>query len=95
MTSSVLPEGADDVGRSEGTTQREGYTKSGKLKAAVYDAEMERLQEQLVLLQYWIQSQGLKVLVIELVPTCRPFGPKTSHSPSQKSKSCACVIASA
>ena len=25
---------------------------------------MERLQEQLVLLQYWIQSQGLKVLVI-------------------------------
>ena len=25
---------------------------------------MERLQEQLVLLQYWIQRQGLKVLVI-------------------------------
>ena len=25
---------------------------------------MERLQEQLVLLQYWVQSQGLKVLVI-------------------------------
>ena len=64
MTAAQLPEGADDVGRSEEPAQREGYSKKGKLKTAAYDAEMERLQEQLVLLQYWIQSQGLKVLVI-------------------------------
>src|SRR3954447_7567274 len=60
----LLPEGADDVGRSDATTADERYKKSGRLKSAVYEAEMERLQEQLVLLQYWIQSQGLKVLVI-------------------------------
>ena len=35
-----------------------------KVKQAVYEAEMERLQEQLVMLQYWIQRQGLRVLVI-------------------------------
>src|SRR4029079_17438367 len=58
------PEGADDVGLIEGDSTSSAYTKSGKLKAAVYDAEMERLQEQLVLLQSWIQTQGLKVLVI-------------------------------
>ena len=40
------------------------YNKHGKVKGSVYLAEMERLQEQLVLLQYWVQSQGLKVLVI-------------------------------
>ena len=42
----------------------ERYNSAGRLRGSVYDAEMERLQEQLVLLQYWIQSQGLKVLVI-------------------------------
>ena len=40
------------------------YGSRGRLKSSVYNAEMERLQEQLVLLQYWIQTQGLKVLVI-------------------------------
>jgi polyphosphate kinase len=59
-----LPEGADDIGTVSTADHREDYTKSGKLKSLVYEAEMERLQEQLVLLQYWIQSQGLKVLVI-------------------------------
>jgi polyphosphate kinase 2 len=42
----------------------ERYNKQGKLRGAFYEQEMERLQEQLVLLQYWVQSQGLKVLVI-------------------------------
>ena len=59
-----LPDGADDVGRDRGDSSSRRYNKSGKLKAAAYDVEMARLQEQLVLLQYWIQSQGLKVLVI-------------------------------
>ena len=58
-----LPEGADDtVAAKERDAKR--YTKRGKLRGSVYDAEMERLQEQLVLLQYWIQRQGLRVLVI-------------------------------
>ena len=42
----------------------ERYNSAGRLRGKAYDTEMERLQEQLVLLQYWIQSQGLKVLVI-------------------------------
>jgi polyphosphate kinase len=45
-------------------TDTDRYNSAGKLRSAVYEAEMARLQEQLVLLQYWIQSQGLKVLVI-------------------------------
>lgn len=59
----TLPEGADDVAPVAASTD-ERYTKDGRLKTTVYEHEMERLQEQLVLLQYWIQSQGLKVLVI-------------------------------
>jgi polyphosphate kinase 2 len=59
------PEGADDaVALVEPPERDERYSKKGKLRASVYDLEMERLQEQLVLLQYWVQSQGLKVLVI-------------------------------
>ena len=59
------PEGADDaVAQARPPERDERYTKKGKLKGPVYDEEMARLQEQLVLLQYWIQSQGLKVAVI-------------------------------
>jgi polyphosphate kinase 2 len=59
------PEGADDaVAPAEPPEGDERYSKKGKLKGSVYDLEMARLQEQLVLLQYWVQSQGLKVLVI-------------------------------
>ena len=49
--------------RSDRTDDKR-YNSKGRLRSSVYEAEMERLQEQLVLLQYWIQSQGLKVLVI-------------------------------
>jgi polyphosphate kinase 2 (PPK2 family) len=61
-----LPEGADDVGGEPLPSDRDAsdYTKAGRLRSVVYEAEMERLQEQLVLLQYWIASQGLKVAVI-------------------------------
>src|SRR6476646_5045112 len=60
------PEGADDVDGSQPPTGHDAsdYTKAGRLRSTVYEAEMERLQEQLVLLQYWIASQGLKVAVI-------------------------------
>jgi len=52
-----LPAGADDVRPDKGVRRR-------KVKVAVYETEMARLQEQLVMLQYWIQRQGLRVLVI-------------------------------
>ncbi len=58
-----MPEGADDQ-RQLATGRPEDYTRSGRLRSSVYDREIARLQEQLVLLQYWIQTQGLKVLVI-------------------------------
>ena len=58
------PEGADDAQPESGPPADDRYTKSGRLKKSVYEEEMERLQEQLVMLQYWIQRQGLRVLVI-------------------------------
>jgi len=61
---SKLPEGADDGTFLAPTGDPDDYRKDGKLRKGVYEAEMERLQEQLVMLQYWVQSQGLKVLVI-------------------------------
>src|SRR3954451_17971235 len=61
----VPPPGADDVGTTEAVPASDDrHTKGGRLKASVYDLEMEKLQERLVMLQYWIQRQGLKVLVI-------------------------------
>ena len=65
MSKARPPAGAADVAFE--VRDRRGdkrYTKDGRLKSSVYEAEMERLQEQLVLLQYWIQSQGLRVAVI-------------------------------
>ena len=59
-----LPHGADDVRVSASGRDPERYSASGRLKKKVYEAEMERLHEQLVLLQYWIQMHGLKVAVI-------------------------------
>jgi polyphosphate kinase 2 len=40
------------------------YTASGKLKSSHYNLELNKLQEELVKLQYWIKEQGLKVCVI-------------------------------
>ncbi len=51
-----LPEGANDIGSMNAQAHPEHYTKAGKLRSQYYEQEMERLQEQLVLLQYWIQS---------------------------------------
>src|SRR5215212_10294775 len=61
------PEGADDVGGSAApppAREPADYSRSGRLRSRVYEEEMARLQEQLVLLQYWIASQGLKVAVV-------------------------------
>ncbi|MCB9434971.1 MAG: polyphosphate kinase 2, partial [Ardenticatenaceae bacterium] len=40
------------------------YKKDGRLTKQFYEAEMERLQEELVKLQYWVREKGLKVLII-------------------------------
>lgn len=62
--SEQLPGGADDttLPRPPGADDR--YNRKGRLKKSFYEAELVRLQEELVKLQYWIQQQGLKVLVI-------------------------------
>jgi polyphosphate kinase 2 len=40
------------------------YTPSGKLKAAQYNRELARLQQELVMLHHWIKETGLKVVII-------------------------------
>jgi polyphosphate kinase 2 len=40
------------------------YSKKGRLKRKYYEAELAKLQAELVKLQYWIKDQGLKVCVI-------------------------------
>ena len=40
------------------------YDKKGRLKKSYYESEMERLQTELVELQYWVQHAGLRVLII-------------------------------
>jgi polyphosphate kinase 2 len=42
----------------------ERYKANGKLKKKHYKRELERLQEELVKLQYWIKQEGLRVCVI-------------------------------
>ena len=40
------------------------YSKNGKLKDSYYEAELARLQEELVKLQYWVKEHGLKVVIL-------------------------------
>ncbi len=42
----------------------ENYRDDGRLKRKFYEAELARLQEELVKLQHWVHRQGLRVLVI-------------------------------
>lgn len=42
----------------------EAYNGKGKLRSEFYDQEIEKLQVELVKLQEWIRTQGLKVVVI-------------------------------
>jgi polyphosphate kinase 2 len=60
----ALPEGADDAAGAPRHRDPERYNTAGRLRKAPYEEEISRLQEQLVLLQYWVQTKGLKVLVI-------------------------------
>jgi len=40
------------------------YTTSGKLKAAQYNRELARLQQELVMLHHWIKETGSKVVIV-------------------------------
>ena len=42
----------------------ENYREDGRLKKRFYEAELARLQEELVKLQHWVHREGLRVLVI-------------------------------
>lgn len=65
LTADQLPEGADDPRIWADTSSHpERYSKSGGLTKSFYNEELSRLQEELVKLQYWVQHQGLKVLII-------------------------------
>ncbi len=63
-SSQALPAGADDAAGVPAQRDPERYNKEGRLRKAVYEEEISRLQEQLVLLQYWLHARGVKVLVI-------------------------------
>ena len=42
----------------------DAYNRAGRVKKAVYEAELARLQEELVTLQHWVQREGVRALVI-------------------------------
>jgi polyphosphate kinase 2 len=42
----------------------EHYHSDGRLRRSFYESELERLQTELVKLQYWVQHAGLRVLII-------------------------------
>lgn len=45
-------------------TKESNYDLNGKLKKEIYNEELEKLQKELVKLQYWVKAKGLKVCVI-------------------------------
>jgi polyphosphate kinase 2 len=64
MTTETLPEGADEEQVVGDHRDPNNYTNKGKLKAEVYNHEIERLHNELVKLQYWIAETGERVAVI-------------------------------
>ncbi|CAN5449831.1 polyphosphate kinase 2 [soil metagenome] len=42
----------------------EPLVKLSRLKKKLYEEELERLQHELVLLQYWVKAQGLRVVIL-------------------------------
>jgi polyphosphate kinase len=54
-----------EEGATEAPTKAKSpYKKNGKLKTKFYEAELMRLQEELVKLQYWARDRGLRVVVL-------------------------------
>ena len=63
-THELLPSGVDDEKRSGTPAGEENYNKKGRLKKGYYEAELARMQEELVKLQHWVAETGMKVLII-------------------------------
>ena len=61
---SGVPEWSDVKAEPGTPAGAANYTKSGRLKKDFYESELRRLQEEVVKLQYWVQMNGLRVLVI-------------------------------
>jgi polyphosphate kinase len=54
-----------EEGATEAPTKAKSpYKKNGKLKTKFYEAELMRLQEELVKLQYWARDTGLRLVVL-------------------------------
>jgi polyphosphate kinase len=53
---------AAEAGERERDPER--YKKNGRLKNKFYEAELARLQEELVKLQYWARDSGLRLMVL-------------------------------
>jgi polyphosphate kinase len=63
MTVTAKSDTADKKSKTEGEEDKAGK-KAKKLKKRVYEDELSRLQRELVKLQDWVATQGLKVCVI-------------------------------
>ena len=59
-----LPEGVDDPRRTGTPAGADLYNDKGRLKKAYYEAELARMQEELVKLQHWVVEHGTKALII-------------------------------
>jgi len=60
---------AGDVGSGRGSDDQkafgpEAYGSSGRLRKEIYEAELERLQIELVKVQEWVRAKGLRVVVL-------------------------------
>src|SRR5919202_5830184 len=53
-----------DPARVRGVAVTDCHTKPKKLKKQVYEAELARLQLELVKLQYWVKEKGLRVVAL-------------------------------
>lgn len=60
----TVEEWSDETAEAGTPAGAANYTKRGRLKKDFYESELRRLQEELVKLQYWVQENGLRVLVI-------------------------------
>jgi len=58
------PIGVDDETRTGTPAGVEHYNAKGRLKKRFYEAELARLQEELVKLQHWVANTGTRVLII-------------------------------
>ncbi len=50
--------------KSKTRRQKAGQTKSGKLNRNIYEAELDKLQIELVRLQDWVRHKGIRIVVI-------------------------------